>query len=203
MRIKLSFGVTESFYLPISHNEILQGFIYHHFDRVLAKYIHNIGFNYEKRKFRLFTFSRITGGVKYDYRKKAFFINSKFSLIVSSPKVEIMESLATVLVNTPELSLGGNKIILDSIDVYMQKDNLSDNCIIRMLSPVTVYSTLMTGDGKTKTYYYNPKEADFGELIKKNLQKKYELLYEKVAPEDDFKINLLRFDKNKDRKSVV
>ncbi|RLI91606.1 MAG: hypothetical protein DRO89_03615 [Candidatus Altiarchaeales archaeon] len=38
-----------------------------------------------------------------------------------------------------------------------------------MLSPLTVYSTLTTGDGKKKTYYYSHYEPDFEELIDRNL----------------------------------
>ncbi len=44
--------------------------------------------------------------------------------------------------------------------------------IVKTLSPITVYSTLETPDGRKKTYYYNPFKADFKELIIKNLQRK-------------------------------
>jgi CRISPR-associated endoribonuclease Cas6 len=47
-----------------------------------------------------------------------------------------------------------------------------EKVIVKALSPITVYSTLMTPDGRKKTYYYNPFERDFQDLIIKNLQRK-------------------------------
>lgn len=65
---------------------------------------------------------------------------------------------------------------------------MKDNVIIKMLSPVTIYSTLLTLDGKKKTYYYNPKESEFSDLIAKNVYKKYIAFYQ-IEPQDpNFKI---------------
>lgn len=49
--------------------------------------------------------------------------------------------------------------------------------MIRMLSPVTMYSTLKTPTGRKKTYYFSPFESEFSELLEGNLKKKYEALY--------------------------
>lgn len=199
MRIKLNFNVQKNFYLPVSHNEILQGFIYHNLDKVLADYLHDEGFNYQNRQFRLFTFSRILGGLSYDSYKKAFLISSNFSLIISSPKIEILENMANFIVKSHSLVLYGNEINLESIDVHMQKGKLPNTCKIRMLSPVTIYSTLTNTEGRNKTYYYNPMEEEFSELIKKNLEKKYELIYSQPPPEDDFQIKIIGSTKNKEK----
>ncbi len=199
MRIKLHFNIPKNFYLPVSHNEILQGFIYHHLERSLADYVHDEGFNHKGRKFRLFTFSRILGDIRFDKTRRDFHLSSSFTLVIASPVVVILESLARTLVNSDNLQLNGNEIILDSIDVQVEKKSLSNSCVIRMLSPVTVYSTLQMGDGRTKTYYYNPREKEFGELIRKNLEKKYELIYKKPLPEGDFEINMLGSSKNREK----
>jgi len=116
MRIKLHFNIPKNFYLPVSHNEILQGFIYHHLERSLADYVHDEGFNHKGRKFRLFTFSRILGDIRFDKTRRDFHLSSSFTLVIASPVVVILESLARTLVNSDNLQLNGNEIILDSID---------------------------------------------------------------------------------------
>ena len=50
---------------------------------------------------------------------------------------------------------------------------------IKMLSPVVVYSTFESPDGKKKTYYYSPSEREFSLLISKNLRNKYKAFYGK------------------------
>jgi CRISPR-associated endoribonuclease Cas6 len=41
------------------------------------------------------------------------------------------------------------------------------------LSPITVYSTLYTAEGKKKTYYFSPYEQEFSQLVSINLARKY------------------------------
>jgi CRISPR-associated endoribonuclease Cas6 len=53
----------------------------------------------------------------------------------------------------------------------------------KMLSPMTMYSTLSRPDGKSKTYYYSPFEREFSSLMESNARKKYELVSKK-APND-------------------
>uniref|UniRef100_A0A7V0Z6C6 Uncharacterized protein n=1 Tax=candidate division WOR-3 bacterium TaxID=2052148 RepID=A0A7V0Z6C6_UNCW3 len=47
--------------LPRHYNYLIQGFIYKNLQRQIAEKVHNEGFIYEKRGFRLFTFSRLFG----------------------------------------------------------------------------------------------------------------------------------------------
>jgi CRISPR-associated endoribonuclease Cas6 len=41
------------------------------------------------------------------------------------------------------------------------------------LSPITVYSTLYTAEGRKKTYYFSPYEQEFSQLVSINLARKY------------------------------
>ncbi|MDI6840561.1 MAG: hypothetical protein QMD71_06925 [bacterium] len=47
--------------LPIHYNHIIQGFIYDNISKKLAKFLHQKGYIYGKRAFKLFTFSRLYG----------------------------------------------------------------------------------------------------------------------------------------------
>ena len=50
-----------------------------------------------------------------------------------------------------------------------------------MLSPMTIRSTLYTKDGKRKSYYYNPFEEEFSQLITENMKKKYFVVNGKLS----------------------
>lgn len=58
---------------------------------------------------------------------------------------------------------------------------------IRMLSPVTVYSTLNTG----RTIYFAPYNHDFRRIIKENLLKKYKAFYKEDITDIDFELYTL------------
>lgn len=175
MRITVNFLSDAPVFLPFSLNEILQGFIYWNMEECLAEKIHSKGFLWEKRGFKLFTFSRIAGG--YEKRPGGFAFIPPFSLVISSPKIEILEGLAEHLFKAGQVRLGNSLVYIESVNVHTRPE-FQEQALIKMLSPVTTYSTLQTRDGKPKVYYYSPLESEFAELIKKNLIKKYEILNE-------------------------
>jgi len=76
MRFKVGIEFDESLELPFNYNKILQGFIYRNImDKDLARFIHDRGFSYEKRKYKMFTFSRLQGKFSIDSKKKKLYIN--------------------------------------------------------------------------------------------------------------------------------
>lgn len=181
MRIEINLNAETPLVLPKSHNHILQGFIYSLLDPLLRKKLHKEGYSYEKRKFKLFTFSRLLGKVRVI--KENFEFKTPFKLIVSSPKDEILQSLAEGLLKSPELILGKNTVYIDSINVPA-KPSFNKEVTIKMLSPVTVRSTLYGANGSKKTYYYSPFEKEFCKLIRENLRKKYKVVFEKDLSHD-------------------
>lgn len=185
MRVILSLNSKEEITLPISYNEIVQGFIYRNIEESLAEDIHNRGFAFEKRNFKLFTFSRLLGKTRIN--KDLFNISTPFKLIIASPYREILQSLAENLIKKQELRLGDNELYIESISVSFAPE-MKDTVSIRMLSPVTVYSTLTSPDGRKKTYYYNPKEKEFSELIRQNIIKKYLAFYRRPPSSQEFAI---------------
>lgn len=63
MRVKITLeGINQSkIVLPINYQHVVQGFLYRTMKPAYAEYLHKYGFKYEKRHFKLFTFSRIFG----------------------------------------------------------------------------------------------------------------------------------------------
>lgn len=199
MRLTLSFigeGETE---FPIYYNELIQGFIYRNIDRNLARFFHDKGLRCGKRVFRFFTFSRIFGKAKLENNRIKF--SSPFKLVISSYFNEFLQSLAENLIKMEEVKIGNNILRLESIHVNFTP-KIENEAKIKMLSPVTVYSTLTTPDRRKKTYFYNPKEREFPELIKENIIKKYFALFNKKPPSDEFLIEPLKVTKA-DEKIVI
>ncbi|MCM8792704.1 MAG: CRISPR-associated endoribonuclease Cas6 [Candidatus Omnitrophica bacterium] len=185
MRLEITLNGLEKIILPFSYNHLLQGLIYTLLSPSLRKFLHNHGFTYEKRRFKLFCFSRLLGN--FEVKDGALLFNPPVRFYLSSPKKEIIESLAEGLLKKENLFLGKNEIFIETISV-LPKPLFEKEIIIKMLSPITIYSTLNKADGTKKTYYYSPFEEDFNRLIKENLKKKYFAVFNEELKKIDFKI---------------
>jgi len=159
--------------------------------------LHEEGYQFGSRKFKLFTFSRLMGKMLFD-PQKGFTFFPPLSFIIASPKIDILESLAQYLVKKREFYLGENKIWTESIEVMMEKKP-TEKVNVEMLSPIVAYSTLYTQDGRKKTYYYNPWEKDFAEIIRENLIKKYTLINGSLPNSVEFHIVPLGVKKNHEK----
>ncbi|MCM8827500.1 MAG: CRISPR-associated endoribonuclease Cas6 [Candidatus Omnitrophica bacterium] len=199
MRLEITLRSEKDINLPLSYNHVLQSFIYVLFDHRLRGFIHKQGFLYEKRKFKLFCFSRLLGN--FEVKDKTFLFKPPIKFYLSSPKKEIMQSLAEGLLKKENLFLDKNEVFIELISVLPQP-TFEKEIIIKMLSPMTVYSTLSKADGTKKTYYYSPFEEDFNKLIKDNLKKKYLAVFNKELKKIDFKISPYKV-KNSDEKIIL
>ena len=161
--------------LPKSYNHILQAFFYRNMDPVLSRFLHDIGFPYGKRRFKLFTFSKVIGKLSLKNRKKGLLLfEPEITLYFSSPLMDIVSSSIRTFLRRDNLFLGRNRLSLSSIELV--KPDVDGEITVRCLSPITVYKT---PEGERRFHYLNPWQDEFYELIKKNLVKKYELVYSK------------------------
>lgn len=171
LRIKLQ-PEKEEFTLTCHYNGYIQAFIYRHLDEWLAKEIHDRGFKdpLTERRIKLFTFSRLLSKeVKIKDRTITF--RGPVNLIISSPHNEFIQSFASNLIRRGMVYLSEQPLHLQSVEVEALPP-YRERVIVRTLSPVTVYSTLQTPEGRKKTYYYSPFEKDFEELVLENLRRK-------------------------------
>jgi CRISPR-associated endoribonuclease Cas6 len=158
------------------YHEAIQGLIYSHLP-CHAPSLHNQGFSYQNRNFKLFVFSRIQGRLGGNNAQGVLFC-SPIQILISSPIDWILQELADTLMRGSSIRLENEWLAVDSIAVHVPI-LFTSQVEIGMLSPMTMYSTFAKPDGHKLTHYYSPYERDFSELISKNLQKKYELLYSK------------------------
>lgn len=182
--------------LPLHYNYILQSFIYKHLPRELSDKLHKEGYVYKSRQFRLFVFSRLFGSPKIKDNFICF--NERARLYIASPIELFIESLAENLLKKPDVLIGKNKLIVESIEVC-EKPTFPLNVYVKMLSPITIYSTLSKPDGKKKTYYYTPWEDEFSLLIRENLTKKYYAFYKERPKDTEFLIKPHKVSKNQEK----
>jgi CRISPR-associated endoribonuclease Cas6 len=181
MQIKVTMCPEEgSLNLPIHYNHILQAIVYSYLEKGMSDKLHETGYPLEKRRFKLFTFSRLFGRFAIDSSKIRFSEHVKWS--VASAHTEFLESLALNLVRERSLHVGKTPCIVEGVEVLFSPE--AENLLVRAISPITTYSTLYDAEGKKKTYYYSPFEDEFGQLISKNLVKKHKAMNGRMTSDD-------------------
>jgi len=205
MRIKVAYeNLNEKLILPLHYNFYLQILIYKTLSPLLATKLHNEGFILNKRKFKLFTFSRILNkGEKIKKNGKDFLLfKNGISFYFSSPIEDIISDFGERGLKEKEFNLLNQRVFISRIEV-VTTPRIEEEVIIRMLSPVTIHSTLKNPEGKNITYYYKPNEKDFSSLIEKNAKKKYSLINKNEANNLYLKIEPFRFSVKKNFSVVI
>lgn len=192
MRITIQLSSRDnSFFIPFVYNEYIQALIYRLLPDKEGANLHERGFVYEKRSFKLFTYSRLIGKLEKSGKSQGLIFKSPVKLIISSPVEWILQNIANALIQKGEIQLGSQFLNLDHISVHNSL-TFSEKIKIKMLSPMTAYSTLNKPDGGKITHYYTPHEQEFSRLISANLQKKTKLIYNTKRNGDVFLKPLFR-----------
>lgn len=176
--------------VPVNYNHLVQAIIYDSISSKLARKLHDRGFSIGKRKFRLFTFSRILGDYTLDKENDCIVFTPPFGLVVNSVMNEFIEELAVELLRKKFVRIASHRVSLASAEVADTTID-RDKIRIRMLSPVTIYSTLSHPDGRKKTYYYSPYETEFRQLISENVVKKFRAYFSR-APQGSISLTPLK-----------
>lgn len=182
----MTFECGKSVSLPAQYNKILQAAILNWLgDGAYASFLHDEGYKREKRKFKLYTFSNIFGTYEYDISKRKIIFLDKIQLYLSFYTEASHEMILRNIEERKPLCLGNH--LLKLYDCELVQETYTD-CLVETVSPVTIHSTFELVDGRKKTYYYNPFEKDFSEMIRQNLIRKYEAFYGEAAEENKFRI---------------
>ncbi|AMX84676.1 CRISPR-associated protein Cas6 [Geobacillus subterraneus] len=163
--------------LPLHYQHLLQGLLYRSLESErFATFLHEIGFRHEKRSFKLFTFSRLVGRHEVDRGKKTIRFLDDFQWHIDTILPDLTEQLGQQLLLRREIWLYDQPVEVQS--VKMDKVEIAQNTIeVAMLSPLTVYSTYETIDGKKKTHFFGPDDDVFPHLVELNFRHKYEAYY--------------------------
>lgn len=158
--------------LPFSYPYWIQSALYHVLDREFAQKLHDEGYRFGKRAFRLFSFSRLMGHYEIDRERNEIVFFNPVRLVVASPLEEFVRQISDVLLRDEGIRLGHQVVTVQEIAYRRPRVERLPLCV-RTLSPITVYSTLERPEGKRYTYFYAPRERPFSELIHQNLVKKW------------------------------
>lgn len=177
LRLQLTFQKQDDdiLSLPLNYNHIVQAAIYNNISKELSKFLHDEGYILGSRRFKLFTFSRIKGEFRIDREKHFIKYCGPVKLFISSPIEKFIKEFSTTIIKKGYFILENQKVKVLEV-AYPPELNFSSEINIKMLSPLTVYSTLLTPEGKKKTYYYSPFEEEFSTLIDSNARKKHVLI---------------------------
>ncbi len=197
MRIRLELSSEREYIkLPIGYNELIQAMLYKSLSRLLAKFLHDIGFFYNKRPFKLYTFSRIISSyVKIFKDSNTINFKSPIVVYISSSVSEITETLGENMLQKDYIRLGQNRLNIERIDILKPPILYENKIKVRTLSPITVYKTFLKEDGKKFYRFYNPQEDEFKDLIKQNIKKKFEIIKAQNIEDFDFDIKPLKESK--------
>ncbi len=207
MRVKFTFDIPDGkLELPVHYNHAVQSMIYASLSRQLADFLHTRGFPFEKRLFRLFTFSRLSGRYRI-YRggesgHTTIVFSDTVSFYLSSPYEDILQQFATSMLTGTQVILNRRCLFLSSVEVLTPPVLNHTPCRVKMLSPLVIRSTLYTPEGTKKTYYYSPLEAEFSPLIARNLLKKYQAFYHCLPDNTAMEIRPHRFSPERNRRQM-
>jgi CRISPR-associated endoribonuclease Cas6 len=178
MQLTITLTAPEPVELPVHYGHLVQGMIYRGIENpLLSRYLHEHGFQLEKRRFKLFTFSRLMGEKSHmDRANKKLTLVPPLQLVICSPIPFIMQELGTGFLRQGRVRIGPAWLTVKEIATAQPRVE-TDRIQVRMLSPMAVYSTLPSVNGRKYTYYYSPFEPRFVELISANLIKKHYLIH--------------------------
>ncbi|MFB6273403.1 MAG: CRISPR-associated endoribonuclease Cas6 [Salinibacter sp.] len=182
MRLELQLTPpSEELVIPRQYNPLLQGLLYHHLDKPIAQQMHEEGFRdpQGQRPLKFFTFSRLLG--KWQAQGDRMVFRGPIRWVVASPYEDLLASLFNHLLTNRQLRLGDQPVEVAELSAEPAAE-WSGTAQVKMLSPVTVYSTLYTAEGTPKTYYYSPFEGEFEDQVLKNLQRKARVWYGEEFP---------------------
>lgn len=171
MQLKIRHDISEQLILPLNYHHIIQSIIYGNLPGDgYSHQLHENGYTTGSRQFKLFNFSLLQGRYEIAGRKIAF--RESVSWEVRSPDIYMMRKLEESIWQRglrygeqyfmePEL-----KLVDDTIE--------TDHVLVRMLSPICVYST----DPDTKkTCFYSPEDPEFALRVNDNFMRKYIACY--------------------------
>ena len=183
MRVEIHFNLEEPISIPIQYNHIIQAIIYSWIgDEKFKDFIHNKGYKFEERAYKLFTFSKINGRFQLDKNNRKIIFYEDMRITISSAVDEFMEYLLnSVLIENNPMNIGGADVEISKVEVKITPD-LFKKTQVYTLSPVTAYSTLEN----KQTKFYNPFDMEFSQYIRSNLLHKYEAYHGKQPENADF-----------------
>lgn len=196
MRANLKLKFEGKITMPIQYNNIIQSVILKWIgNESYQKFIHDVGYQHNNRRYKMYTFSRLQGKFKMNRSAKTITYFDEANLIISSADDVFLNYVVNNILIENEFKILNQSVYVDEITCSNRKIKSREKIYTK--SPIVVYSTF-ENEGNKKTYYYSPYEDDFAYMLKKNLINKYNAAYDKDPDCSDFFIKPTRWEKLKE-----
>ena len=170
----ITFGLSKPLTISVNYHHSLQSLVYSLFPQQEAAFIHDQGYQFQDRVYKLFSFSNIQcNETSYDKRTKRITFYNKITISISSILSDLIQKVANQLLLSESCQLNGLKLYVEKVE-FNQNHVSSNTIIVKALSPITVYSTYERRDGSKITHYFSPWDKVFEHLIEENFARKYQ-----------------------------
>lgn len=191
MQIVVKHELDKPLVLPINYNYILQSALYGAMkgSRNINDFIHDSGFEYNNRTYKMFTFSTLRGRYRIEDKQIIFYEDISFE--VRSTESIILRSIKENLENNGIMYLNQHYDV-QKVNVY-DYDVENEEILIRMRTPICVHETYEE-EGVSKTRYFSPWDDEFNKRLNDNFAHKYES-YTMTKPQSGISIEPVQVDK--------
>ena len=167
MQLDLIFSKDE-IRLPIATHTIINGLLYRALreDLNFSEQLHQEGYTYLNRSYKLFTFSDLSG--RYIVEGKQIVFLQQARLSVRSVDDYCIELLFKYFTQNRQVELEGNAVEISDLSLH-NTQIYDDFYTIRTISPITVYKT----NENRHTVYFSPQDDDFYSSIIQNARRKW------------------------------
>ena len=182
MQLKVRHKIESELILPVKYQHILQAVIYEALENEAgyADRMHDQGYGYGKRSYKLFQFSQLKG--KYQIREKKIIFSEEVSFEVRSVDWKFIMTLKDYW-KEKGIHYGRQQFTVVETEVTDETVEQND-LLIRMRTPLTVHATDKLSK---KTFFFKPDSERFYNLVKDNFRRKY-AAYTGIEPEEDIEV---------------
>jgi len=188
MRLAVTFAPAEGVLrLPWNYPEQLQALVYRWIriaDEQLARILHDQGYGYGVRRYKLFVYSLLHGEQSKGERE-GLRLSGRIRWWIASPRSELIEALAVGLLRLDEVLLAKNRLRVEQVHVEPIAEFTDSRAYFRTLSPVVV-STVTERQGRREKKFLSIEEPDFQRVLGENLCRKAALLGIRAEPQVEF-----------------
>jgi CRISPR-associated endoribonuclease Cas6 len=155
--------------LPVHYNRPLQGMFYNLMSDAIPDY-HDDGTIIDNKKLKLFTFSRIYPLSSFKVENKRMKFEGSFIVYFASPMQEIIDAIFKSIESEKIFRVEKNYFTLKKTEMVIE--NTEETLLVKTLSPITTYSTIVLPNGNRYTHYFSPYSTDFKKLVEENIKRK-------------------------------
>jgi len=175
VRVKLTFLASRrNAMLPLNYNHAVAGLIYRTIGKASEEFataLHDEGFEADRRRFKLFTFSRLFARRSRVVGDRLILESPEVTLLISSPVGDFIEHFVTGLFQSERFNIAGCEFGLAEAETIAPPE-FSERMSFRALAPITE----SVRDEQDRVRYLNL-EDDWSEIIARNLARKHQALY--------------------------